>query len=230
MSHSEKNNSIVLASTSPRRRELISRFHYPVSLCAPIAKEGPPKLNEAPTDYVERMAVLKAESARHNMSTSDLIIGADTIVWSNNEIFGKPSSGHDASMMLRFLRNGTHHVSTSMVLIAPDREDILIQTSTVSVTMRDYSDAEIEEYVKTGDPMDKAGAYAIQHKGFHPVKTFEGCYTSVLGLPLCTLSISLRRYGVKISTVECGVGIDSQYYAASSKLKIDNTVDEGDLS
>ena len=230
MSHSNKNNSMVLASTSPRRRELISRFHYPVLLCDPIAKEGPPKLNEAPIEYVERMATLKAESVSHNRSTADLTIGADTIVWSNNEIFGKPSSAQDAFRMLRFLRKSTHNVSTSMVLIAPDREDILIQTSTVSVTMRNYSDAEIEEYVKTGDPMDKAGAYAIQHKGFHPVKTFEGCYTSVLGLPLCTLSISLRRYGVKISTVECGVGIDSQYYVASSKLKIDDTVDEGDLS
>lgn len=224
----KKNNPIVLASTSPRRRELISRFRYPVLMRAPRAQEGPPNSNESPTEYVQRMATLKALSASHAGNATTLLIGADTVVWLENEIFGKPSSVQDASRMLTFLRNRTHNVSTSMVLILPNKEDMWIQTSTVSVTMRDYSDAEIEEYVKTGDPMDKAGAYAIQHLGFHPVKTFDGCYTSVLGLPLCTLSTSLRRYGMRICTVECGVGIDSEYYVASPKLKINSVLCEGD--
>ncbi|MFL2783709.1 MAG: Maf family protein [Dehalococcoidia bacterium] len=229
MSHSKKNNSIVLASTSPRRRDLISRFHHPILMRAPEAQEEPPNLNEAPTDYVKRMATLKALSASNTRNATDLVIGADTIVWLNDEIFGKPSSIQDASRMLSFLRNTTHNVSTSMVLIPANRDDMLIVTSTVSVTMRNYSDVEIEEYVKTGDPMDKAGAYAIQHRGFHPVKTYDGCYTSVLGLPLCTLSISLKRCGVKICPVECGVGIDSEYYVAPSKLKTNNILDKGDL-
>ena len=229
MSHSKKNNSIVLASTSPRRRDLISRFHHPILMRAPEAQEEPPNLNEAPTDYVKRMATLKALSASNTRNATDLVIGADTIVWLNDEIFGKPSSIQDASRMLSFLRNTTHNVSTSMVLIPANRDDMLIVTSTVSVTMRNYSDVEIEEYVKTGDPMDKAGAYAIQHRGFHPVKTYDGCYTSVLGLPLCTLSISLKRCGVKICPIECGVGIDSEYYVAPLKLKTNNILDKGDL-
>ena len=118
--------------------------------------------------------------------------------------------------MLRFLRGKTHQVITSVTLVSPDMHKVLTKNSAISVTMRNYSDLEISEYIATGDAMDKAGAYAIQHKGFDPVSSLYGCYPSVVGLPLCILSAQLSEGGFELQQIPCGTGPDSRNFGGSS--------------
>jgi septum formation protein len=130
-----------------------------------------------------------------------VIVAADTAVIDsdrngNGEIFGKPMDRDDAAKMLRRLRGHTHQVHTAISILHSDDRSIVSDICTTDVPMRDYSDEEIMTYVASGDPMDKAGAYAIQHAGFHPVEKLEGCFANVMGLPLCHLARSLMKIGI----------------------------------
>ena len=216
MSHLYRFPSILLASTSPRRRALVSRFSFPVLTCRPQGNEEPADSHEVPLDYVERMARLKAMSTSKIRGHEELVIGADTIVVSESLIFGKPSDANHAIDMLNSLRNKTHQVFTSIAIVLPGEKGLFLETSIVSVTMRDYSYNEIKSYVKTGDSMDKAGSYAIQDQRFHPVKEFNGCYNSVLGLPLCVLSSLLEKSGFITDKDECGSGVDAKDFIPST--------------
>jgi len=148
---------------------------------------------EAPTDYVLRLAEAKARAAVHGSPGSAFIVAADTAVVDGEHVLGKPANSEDAVHMLRQLRRRTHQVFTGLAVLDPGSGQIVTDVCVTAVPMRDYTEAEIGAYVASGDPLDKAGAYGIQHAGFHPVQNMAGCYASVMGLPLCHLLRLLDR-------------------------------------
>jgi len=201
---------LVLASSSPRRKQLVALLGLSYSV-RPIPVDETPHLAEQPLDYVRRVTQMKAdayasqpgvmgpapESAEPAPESAELVIAADTIVVDVSDILGKPADKQAAIDMLRRLRGRSHVVCTALVvynLLTRQQEcDLCIS----HVPMRNYSDAEIERYVASGDPLDKAGAYAVQHKGFHPVESFTGCYASVMGFPLCHVVRTLKKFGAQ---------------------------------
>lgn len=194
---------VLLASQSPRRRELLSLLRLPFELTASNVKETP-RADETPPELVTRLSRAKAYSAELDGRQHALVIACDTIVALEDgaaqaEILGKPRDPAEASAMLRRLRGRSHIVYSAVTVRSPVRGAAtdLVETR---LTMRDYSDAEIRAYVASGDPLDKAGAYAIQHEGFDPVEEIEGCYASVMGLPLCHLARRLREWGIDLDT------------------------------
>jgi len=152
--------------------------------------------DETPGDYVLRLAESKARKSAENASAGGVVIAADTTVVDGDEILGKPADAEDATRMLKRLRGHTHQVYTGLALLRVSDGDALTDLSVTDVPMREYSDEEIEAYVQTGDPLDKAGAYAIQHPDFHPVENLHGCFASVMGLPLCRLTYLLQRFDI----------------------------------
>jgi len=186
---------IFLASNSPRRKALFGLFGWPFEvLPAEIDESQLP--GEPPAVFVKRLACQKAQKVSREEGNG-LVIGADTIVVDGSEILGKPASADEAVRMLRQLRGRTHQVYTGIAIIGSHTGQAFNVVSQTDVTMRNYSDNEIRAYVATGDPFDKAGAYAIQHEGFHPVAALDGCFASVMGLPLCLLSQGLLEFGMK---------------------------------
>ena len=151
--------------------------------------------HETPKEMVERLALAKARSVSHTLS-SGLVIGADSVVVLDGRVLGKPADAAEAREMLRSLRGKEHQVMTGVAVV--DTADGHARTaSQVSVVvMREYSDEEIEAYVASGEPMDKAGAYAVQDRVFRPAARLEGCYTNVMGLPLCLLIDLLKNTGL----------------------------------
>ncbi|HEX7432663.1 MAG TPA: Maf family protein [Anaerolineaceae bacterium] len=188
---------ILLASNSPRRRQLLSlsglRFQVWPANIDESRLEG-----EVPEAYVMRVARVKARAltlSAENFQAS-FILAADTVVVDGEAILGKPVSQAEAGRMLRQLRARPHRVFTALALIALEDRRLFTELCVTQVPMRAYSDEEIEAYIASGDPMDKAGAYAIQNKGFHPVASLQGCFANVMGLPLCHLVRTLRQVGV----------------------------------
>jgi len=182
----------VLASTSPRRRELIQLLDLKFQI-VPVDVDESPQPNESPADLVQRLSRAKANAAAQEFPDA-IIVAADTIVAFGNQILGKPRDADDARRMLKALR-GTRHTVFSGLTTRKNAKEIteLVETA---VWMRDYSDAQIKAYVATGDPLDKAAAYAVQHREFQPVARVEGCYANVMGMPLCHLHRALRAFGV----------------------------------
>ncbi|MCK4316249.1 MAG: septum formation protein Maf, partial [Anaerolineae bacterium] len=126
-----------------------------------------------------------------------VVIACDTVVALEGEILGKPHDAAEAVSMLRRLRGRSHTVCSAVTLLEPATGRALTDVAETQVTMRAYSGAEIAAYIASGDPLDKAGAYAIQHPGFHPVAALQGCYANVVGLPLCHLTRCLHAWGVE---------------------------------
>jgi MAF protein len=189
---------LVLASQSPRRHELLRLLGIPFEATRADVRETP-RTGETPAELVSRLSHAKAESARLLDRNGTLVIGCDTIVELNGDILGKPRGANEARAMLRRLRGGSHDVYSAITLL----DSVGRATTELAKTrlkMRAYSEAEMRAYVASGDPLDKAGAYAIQHEGFDPVTQIEGCYASVMGLPLCHLARGLRDWGVEPAT------------------------------
>ena len=151
---------------------------------------------EAPPDYVLRLAEAKARAAVTHARPEHIILGADTAVVDGSRILGKPKDMKEATAMLKALRGHAHQVYTALAILRMNDARLVTDLCVTDVPMRNYSDEEMETYVLTGDPLDKAGAYAIQHPGFHPVENMKGCYASVMGLPLCHLIRVLRKLDV----------------------------------
>jgi MAF protein len=126
-----------------------------------------------------------------------IVIASDTVVVRDGRILGKPANPADAETMLRQLRGCEHAVYSGLAVCQPGSDRLLIDVARTGIQMRDYSDREMEEYIASGDPMDKAGAYAIQHRQFRPVANLDGCYANVVGLPLCHLVRCLRAWGIE---------------------------------
>ncbi len=167
----------------------------------PAQVDESPLDNEAGVAYVQRLASNKAYSAASHMNIEGVIIAADTTVVDRqldggDFILGKPRNDHDAREMLLGLRGHAHQVYTALAILTSQDGKLVTDLCTTLVPMRDYTDQEIDAYVASGDPLDKAGAYAIQHTGFHPVDSLEGCFANVMGLPLCHLARSLSRFGI----------------------------------
>ena len=186
--------NLILASNSPRRRELISLFGWPFTVI-PADIDESRQADESPVQYVRRLACEKAQAIAAR--ESGLVLAADTIVADGNELLGKPVDEDDARRMLVQLRGRTHQVYTGVAIIKTKTGESVDDVCRTDVPMRPYSDEEIKSYIATRDPMDKAGAYAIQHPGFHPVERLTGCYASVMGLPLCHLVVGFRKLGLQ---------------------------------
>lgn len=185
---------LILASNSPRRRELLSLAGWQFSTSAANVDESQFS-NESPADYVLRLAETKARATQAD--PDQIILAADTTVVDGMDILGKPKDQAEAIMMLTRLRGHTHQVYTGIALLRPGDGLLLKDLCVTDVPMRDYSDEEIFAYVQTGDPLDKAGAYAIQHPEFHPVSNLDGCYASVMGLPMCHVILLLRKMDIQ---------------------------------
>lgn len=187
---------IVLASTSPRRKELLALSGLQFRVGAVEIDETPAPGEDA-YKYVSRVARAKANAAAKKVEKGEVVIAADTIVIFENEIMGKPKDDQDAANMLDRLRNNTHQVVTSLVVALPSSGNMVISEMAVTdVPMRNYSDQEVGAYITSGDPLDKAGSYAIQHHGFHPVEHLQGCYANVVGLPLCHLTRAMNKLDI----------------------------------
>jgi septum formation protein len=190
---------LILASASPRRAEILRNAGIEFEMRSAGMDESPLG-NELPGDYVRRLALAKALSiAEYNGDHAGgaLILGADTIVVVGGEILGKPSSPDDARRMLRRLSGNIHEVHTGLALLRnPGWKQCVIEEIT-RVHFAALTDQEIEEYIATGEPFDKAGAYAIQGVGGRYVTRIEGCYFNVMGLPLARLYSLLREFGWK---------------------------------
>jgi MAF protein len=186
--------SIVLASNSPRRKQILGWTGIPFTVRAAEVDETPLP-DELPTDYVQRLAAAKARKASGFAGFKEILLAADTTVADGDEILGKPASNEEARQMLTKLRGRVHFVHTAIAIYAPAIGRMEQELCSTRVRMRRYTDEEIEDYIKTGDPLDKAGAYGIQNVEFHPVDQMKGCFASVMGLPLCHLERTLRRMG-----------------------------------
>jgi septum formation protein len=186
---------LVLASNSPRRRQLLRLAGWSFRL-SPAEIDETPLPGEDPGSYVSRMAQQKAITTASQVSLGSVILAADTAVVEGEEILGKPSSASEAVEILERLRGHPHQVFTAIALMrAGDKDGPLSEVCATKVYMRNYRNEEVRDYVASGDPMDKAGAYAIQHRGFDPVERLEGCFTNVMGLPLCYLYRTLEELG-----------------------------------
>ena len=190
---------LVLASNSPRRRQMMALGGWPF-LVMPAEVDESVLPGEASRAYVLRLAEEKARSAlerhRGQLLEEALLLASDTAVVVDGEILGKPADAAEAEWMLRRLRGRSHEVYTGIVALRVKNGVLLSDVCVTQVPMRPYSDQEIQEYIATGDPFDKAGGYAIQHAGFHPVTSLEGCYANVMGMPLCHLKRMLTIAGV----------------------------------
>ena len=186
---------VILASKSPRRRELLSMLGIDFDV---ITEEVDETINEALplADEIMRLSRLKAAAVADKASDTDIVIAADTVVSLDGKVFGKPKDSEDAKRMLGALSGKTHKVVTGVTVTSGGRRDT--RSMETDVTFRNLTQTEIDEYVKTGDPLDKAGAYALQGISSIFVRGISGDHFNVYGLPLSMLSDMLRGFGVKI--------------------------------
>ena len=152
-----------------------------------------PLAGESPANYVLRLAEAKARAAVDRARSCQYVVAADTAVVDGQTLLGKPGSPPEAVQMLQRLRGHSHQVYTGLAILDLRDGQLLTDLCVTDVPMRRYSDSEVDEYVRSGDPFDKAGGYAIQHPEFRPVENLAGCYASVMGLPLCHLVRLLAR-------------------------------------
>ena len=202
---------LILASASPRRQELIRLLGLPWRVVVAQVDEDSVSHPDPAQDVIET-ARLKAADVLQRTPAGALVIAADTTVVLDGQPLNKPVDAADARDMLRRLRGRVHHVHTGIVVVDKGADRWLTDVATVEVPMRRYSDAELEAYVASGDPLDKAGAYAIQHPEFRPVVGLSGCYAGVVGLPLCHLARALGQLGVSVpADVATGCQAHHQY-------------------
>ncbi|MBN1565399.1 MAG: septum formation protein Maf [Anaerolineae bacterium] len=193
------NTHLILASQSPRRRELLGLTGLPFEVITADIDETP-HAGESARDYTIRLSREKAcaiiNSPDHTLPDHTLVLAADTTVADGDAIIGKPADAAEARSMLRQLRNRTHQVYTALTVIDATTGLGVTEIGATDVPMRDYSDDEIETYIASGDPFDKAGGYAVQNTDFNPAPTLNGCYANVMGLPLCHVIRALRAFKI----------------------------------
>ncbi|HXG35636.1 MAG TPA: Maf family protein [Dehalococcoidia bacterium] len=173
---------LVLASASPRRRELLSQLGISFAVSPSEVEENVPSSGR-PERIARRLARAKAQASVRVNSTA-WVLAADTVVSYRGRLLGKPRSAREAQEMLRLLRGRRHAVVTAIVLAGPLGRRVMLAHARTTVHMREYTEQEIADYIASGDPFDKAGAYAIQAERFQPVAAYQGCYCNVVGLPL----------------------------------------------
>ena len=185
--------NLILASQSPRRRELLEKMGHPFVVRAADIDE---RMDETrpPYDEVARVSRLKALAVER--MPEDILVAADTVVVCGGRILGKPRDEEDAFRMLRLLSGRDHQVMTGMTVLRGD--EAVTVTEVTDIHFRELSDEEIRSYIATGEPMDKAGAYGIQGGAALFATRLEGDYYNVMGLPVCRLALILRSLGLKI--------------------------------
>jgi septum formation protein len=205
---------LILASNSPRRNQLLALTELKFTIL-PAQLDERIIFGEKPVDYVYRLAKEKARATASLLDKpykqDSLVIAADTAVVDDLDILGKPTNAADAEKMLRRLRGRNHQVYTALAIFRPWNGETLSDICLTDVPMRNYQDEEMMAYIASGDPMDKAGAYAIQHNIFKPVECLKGCFANVMGLPLCHLTRSFARVGIFPETnisVACQAALD----------------------
>lgn len=187
---------LILASGSPRRRQLLSLLGMPFVIKA-VSVDESPLYGEPPTEVVLRVSQVKALSATE-VRPDELVLAADTIVVLDGQMLGKPNGPDEAARMLYLLRGRAHMVYSGVTVWHPASRSMACELAGSEVWMREYDDDEVAAYVAGGDPLDKAGAYAIQHPEFDPVSRVEGCWLNVVGLPLCHLGRALAQFEVAV--------------------------------
>lgn len=189
--------NLILGSASPRRFELLSQLGVQFDVCPADVDEDQITIAD-PGENVLARARLKAEALQNRFERGTLILTADTTVAYGGTILNKPVDEIDAARMLKLLSGKTHQVFTGMVLVDHQgkKHERLAKSE---VVMRAYSEQESLDYIATGDPMDKAGSYAIQHAGFHPVHSINQCFAGIMGLGLCELYPLLLNAGVPMA-------------------------------
>jgi len=183
---------LILASKSPRRRELMKLLGHPFACFTPTVEEDYIE-GENPSAHVKRLSELKAIQAGSNFKRG-IIIGSDTIVVLDSEIFGKPQSRDEAVEMIMRLQGRTHSVYTGFSLYDTETKKMVSDHETTEVTMREISLDMAKKYIETNEPMDKAGAYGIQGYGAVLITSVKGCYFNVMGLPLSKLMEALYTF------------------------------------
>jgi len=206
----------VLASNSPRRQQMITWTGWTFKV-HPADLDETPRPDEQPGEYVSRLAIAKARMAAELARTDTFVLAADTTVADGEKLLGKPADAEQAGQMLRQLRGRDHQVYTALALLDPVTQVLETDLCISQVPMRKYTDAEIDAYIATGDPLDKAGAYGIQNADFHPVQYFGGCYASVMGLPLCHLVRTAHKFGMEpLTDVPATCQINLNYHCPIS--------------
>lgn len=188
--------NVILASGSPRRKELMEMLGIRNMKIIPARGEEKPPEGAGPEELVTALATAKAEEVAAFCEEEDVVVAADTIVWVDERVFGKPHSAEEAHAMLRTLSGRTHQVFTGVCV--RKGESLLSHCETSTVRFRPLADEEIDAYIATGEPMDKAGAYGAQGLGALFVQGIEGDFFNVMGLPLCALGQMLKKQGVVV--------------------------------
>lgn len=195
---------LILASTSPRRQELLALLGLRFDIVAPPFVEQVVPNRSAEQQAVE-FAVGKATSCIE-LCPDALILGSDTLISLGSEVLGKPADLADAESMLRRMAGQIHKIFTAVALAGPGHERGEVQIATVSVTMKALNEEALSVYLRTGDSLGKAGAYSIQGGGAELIEWIEGDYTAAVGLPLRTVADMLHRHGMP-----CPVDVDQLY-------------------
>lgn len=197
MNSSDSRYPVILASASPRRQKLFALLGVPfVVRVADVDEASMP--GETPAHMAARLARAKASAVGEQ--ANGLVAAADTLVVVDKEVLGKPANPAEATAMLRQLRGRSHQVLTGFAVLDANSGQAHVAVVTTDVWIRAYTDEEIAAYVTSGDPMDKAGAYAIQHQAFAPVARLDGCPANVMGLPMCRVDAVLRTGGLALGT------------------------------
>lgn len=185
---------VVLASASPRRAELLTQVGIPFTVVVSSVDETV-DLGLSPAEFAEQLALQKAATVAADQPGADIVIGADTIVVRDEEILGKPKNAEDAARMLGMLSGRMHEVMTGWGIVDPKGGRQVSGVARSRVLFHRFDQETIIRYVATGEPLDKAGAYAIQGKAGLFVKSIEGDYAAIVGLSISALGQALRQFG-----------------------------------
>lgn len=187
---------LILGSASPRRAALLRQLALPFTVVpSPVAEPVP--ATSIPADYALESAEAKARAVARSVAADAIIIAADTIVWSNGAILGKPADAAHAASMLGRLSGQVHQVYTGLAI--QSGEQLLREAACTQVAMRPLTAADIAAYVASGEPLDKAGGYGIQGLGARFIERIAGCYYNVVGLPLARLCVLLSAVGYNLN-------------------------------
>lgn len=193
MSRMTNKMKLYLASSSPRRQELLAQLELPFGTVAPEIDESR-LAGESAVDYVQRMAKEKAAAGLAQVQAGALVLAADTVVVLDGQVLGKPASAAEAAATLRQLSGRSHQVMTAFAL--QRGQDCRVQLVSTEVRFAPLSEADIAWYWSTGEQQDKAGGYGIQGKGGIFVEAINGSYSNVVGLPLAELKAGLQNFGL----------------------------------
>ena len=186
-------SKLILASSSPRRKEILDKYNINFSIVPSHIQENT-HIGETPEQITMALAYEKSLDIANRLNDNEILIAADTIVCFNNTILGKPKDYQEAFNMLKLLSNRHHYVVTGIAILKVNTDLKVIDYEKTKVVFRQLSDTLIKNYLDTGEYEDKAGAYAIQGKGEVLVKGIEGCYSNVVGLPITKLEMLLKKY------------------------------------